>query len=73
VLIGLAVLPRSALSILADTVQCGGVGDHWGDHRGKGLRRLAAGAPVQIPQNRHGNDFVIPLVAVQRYLAFEGC
>ena len=28
---------------------------------------------LKIPRNRHGNDFVIPLVAGQRYLAFEGC
>jgi hypothetical protein len=34
---------------------------------------LEDGPPVQIPQNRHGNDFVIPLVAAQRYLVFEGC
>ena len=30
-------------------------------------------AGVKIPRNRHGNDFVIPLVPVQRYLVFEGC
>ena len=35
--------------------------------------RLEDAASVQIPQSRHGNDFVIPFVAVQRYLVFEGC
>ncbi len=30
------------------------------------------GALVQIPQNRHGKNFVMPRVAEQRYLVFEG-
>ena len=37
------------------------------------LSYLTMGAPQFRPQNRHGKDFVIPRVAVQRYLVFEGC